>query len=185
MRIWYDTEFIDDGKTIDLISIGMFAEDGREYYAQSVEFNPGKASDWVNEHVISHLPICLWLSPDSLEASIHHHRHGKCPRYSNGCPWRSRVQIANEVADFCNPEIHGKPEFWTYYGAYDHVALAQLFGPMIGLPPGWPMYSMDIKQWCKMLGDPNLPEQGKGEHNALADAKWNKLAWEFLKEQKQ
>ena len=33
MRIFYDTEFLEDGKTIDLISIGMVAEDGREYYA--------------------------------------------------------------------------------------------------------------------------------------------------------
>jgi hypothetical protein len=30
MRYWLDTEFIEDGKTIDLISIGIVAEDGRE-----------------------------------------------------------------------------------------------------------------------------------------------------------
>lgn len=28
--------------------------------------------------------------------------------------------------------------------------------------------------------NPKLPEQGKGEHHALADAKWNRLAYEFL-----
>lgn len=28
MRIWFDTEFIEDGKTIDLISIGLVREDG-------------------------------------------------------------------------------------------------------------------------------------------------------------
>ncbi len=39
MRYWYDTEFIEDGKTIDLISIGIVAEDGRELYLQSVEFD--------------------------------------------------------------------------------------------------------------------------------------------------
>lgn len=39
---------------------------------------------------------------------------------------------------------------------------------------------MYLKQWCKMLGDPRLPEQGKGEHHALADARWNKQAYEFL-----
>jgi 3' exoribonuclease, RNase T-like len=33
VKIFYDTEFIEDGRTIDLISIGMVAEDGREYYA--------------------------------------------------------------------------------------------------------------------------------------------------------
>ncbi len=29
MRYWYDLEFIEDGKTIDVISIGVVAEDGR------------------------------------------------------------------------------------------------------------------------------------------------------------
>ena len=33
MRYFYDTEFLEDGETIDLISIGIVAEDGREYYA--------------------------------------------------------------------------------------------------------------------------------------------------------
>lgn len=31
MRYFYDTEFIEDGHTIELISIGVVAEDGREY----------------------------------------------------------------------------------------------------------------------------------------------------------
>lgn len=48
------------------------------------------------------------------------------------------------------------------------------------LPKGWPMYTRDIKQWCDELGNPQLPEQGKGEHHALADARWSREAWLFL-----
>lgn len=33
MKYFFDTEFHEDGRTIDLISIGIVAEDGREYYA--------------------------------------------------------------------------------------------------------------------------------------------------------
>lgn len=33
MRYFFDTEFYEDGKTIDLVSIGIVAEDGRELYA--------------------------------------------------------------------------------------------------------------------------------------------------------
>ena len=40
MRYFYDTEFIDNGRIIDLISIGVVAEDGREFYAVSTEFDP-------------------------------------------------------------------------------------------------------------------------------------------------
>lgn len=42
------------------------------------------------------------------------------------------------------------------------------------------MYTRDIKQWCDALGNPKLPEQGKGEHHALADAKHNHIMYEFL-----
>lgn len=33
-----------------------------------------------------------------------------------------------------------------YYSAYDHVALCWLFGKMIDLPKGFPMYTIDLKQ---------------------------------------
>ncbi|HEU4360304.1 MAG TPA: hypothetical protein VFR27_02205, partial [Mycobacterium sp.] len=52
MRYFYDTEFIDDGYTIELISIGVVAEDGREYYAVSTEFDAGRAGPWVRTHVL-------------------------------------------------------------------------------------------------------------------------------------
>ena len=58
-KYFYDTEFIEDGKTIDLISIGIVCEDGREYYAQSVEFDESKASEWVKENVLNGL-IARW-----------------------------------------------------------------------------------------------------------------------------
>lgn len=37
-------------------------------------------------------------------------------------------------------------------------------------------------EWHFQSGSPMLPRQDEGEHNALADAKWNKKAWEFLKQ---
>ncbi len=79
-------------------------------------------------------------------------------------------------------EAYGKPELWGYYSSYDHVAFCQLFGTMMDLPKGFPMYTRDIKQLCDSIGNPRLPEQGKGEHNALLDAKWNKIAWEYLRD---
>jgi hypothetical protein len=72
------------------------------------------------------------------------------------------------------------PEFWGYYADYDWVAVAQLFGPMIDLPKGWPMFCRDIRQFAHHLGNPELPNQGKDEHNALDDARWNKAAHEYL-----
>ncbi len=171
MKYFYDTEFIEDGKTIDLISIGIVAEDGREYYAQAVECDFTKANEWVIDNVLVHLQKC----PQNWQKI--QHQTGRC---RNDCPFDLRRHIANVLRNFCNPEVYGKPEFWGYYSAYDHVALCQLFGKMIDLPKGFPMYTRDIKQLCDSYGNPKLPEQGKGEHHALADARWNQQAYNFI-----
>jgi hypothetical protein len=50
VKIWFDTEFIEDGRTI-----GMVSEDGREYYAESAECDHSRADPWVRENVLVHL----------------------------------------------------------------------------------------------------------------------------------
>jgi hypothetical protein len=55
MRIWFDTEFIEDGRTIDLISIGMVREDGEAYYAECGECDLVRADDWVQKNVFPYL----------------------------------------------------------------------------------------------------------------------------------
>lgn len=55
MRIAIDTEFIEDGRTIDLISIGLVREDGAEYYAELADCDLSRASDWVEANVLPHL----------------------------------------------------------------------------------------------------------------------------------
>lgn len=166
MRYWFDTEFIEDGKTIDLISIGIVAEDGRELYAESDEADLSKASPWVQENVVVH----LWSRQEDKRDANAWIRDGGAGGLLH------RREIATLVMGFCGD----KPEFWAYYADYDWVALCQLFGTMMDLPEGWPMYCRDIKQWCDQLGNPKLPDQQSQEHHALADARWNRQAWEFL-----
>lgn len=56
MRIFFDTEFYENGTTIDLISIGMVREDGEIYYAE-VKNAKTKAScsEWLRQNVKPHL----------------------------------------------------------------------------------------------------------------------------------
>lgn len=181
-KYWLDTEFIEDGKTIDLVSIGIVAEDGRELYLQRPGATFAHATDWVARNVF---PSLVHFDMARMQRSCTEQPMGmsiydKDGRCSRDCPWRSPREFRDEIIAFCDPESHGKPEFWGYYADYDWVVLCQLFGTMMGLPKGWPMYCRDIKQLCDDKGNPPLPEQGKGEHHALADARWNKVAWEFL-----
>lgn len=168
-KYFMDSEFYEDGKTIDLISIALVCEDGREYYAISTEFEPGRVSDWVYENVIKSLPE-RWPTGGS-----------PAENYLANL-WKSRDRIRRDILGFCNPEQYGTPEFWAWYADYDWVVFCQLFGTMMDLPKGFPMYCKDIKQFCDAMGNPRLPEQAEGEHNALFDARHNLLRYKAVKQ---
>ena len=126
---------------------------------------------------------------------------------------KSNKQIADEIKMFIGTKETVEnyeevkhllnPQFYGYYSAYDHVALCWLFGKMIDLPKGFPMYTIDLKQmldekvenysdhfsngnesfetkliWIK--NKDNYPKQ-TNEHNALNNAKFNFNLYKFLK----
>ena len=98
-RYFIDSEFIEDGKIIDLISIGIVSDDGREYYAINQDCDFFKANDWIKENVLE----------DLFEAPLSE-------------DWRSKNTIASEILDFVGwrqnePHFNEgkKPEFWGYY----------------------------------------------------------------------
>ena len=198
--------------TIDLISIGIAAEDGREYYAISKDFNlkeawnrydwystaynkPARNKEeqdfkvyWIRENVLK--PIF-----DQWNKYSYHTFNFSNFKYCIDCIGKTNQQIAEEVKEFTLevPRIqkHGKPKFYGYYCDYDWVAFCWLFGKMIDLPNGFPMYCRDLKQmldeafllrsdYQKPEHHPNYPKQ-TNEHNALADARWNKKLHEFIK----
>lgn len=149
MRYFYDTEFIEDGRTIELISIGVAAEDGREYYAVSTEFDPGRAGSWVRANVLPKLP------PPSSRL------------------WRSRKQIRTDLEDFLGvSDVDPEPiELWAWVGAYDHVALCQLWGAMPALPPAIPRFTRELRQLWEERGSPRMPPRSRDAHDALVDAR--------------
>lgn len=56
-RFFIDTEFIESGpnRPIELLSIALVAEDGREFYAVNSDAVLANANEWVRENVIPHL----------------------------------------------------------------------------------------------------------------------------------
>ena len=154
MRFFYDTEFVETGLIIDLVSIGVVAEDGRELYAVSTEFDPAPAIPWVRDNVLAKLP------PPSDPA------------------YRSREQIRTDLLAFLGPE----PVLWAWIPAYDHVALCQLWGAMPALPRHLPRTSYDVRQLWELLGRPPLAPQTEGQHDALADARHAKARFEAMSE---
>jgi hypothetical protein len=158
-RYFYDCEFIEDGRAIDLVSIGVVDEYGREFYAVSTEFDASRAVPWVRRNVLDKLP-----SPSDPA-------------------WRPRTRIRDDLHAFLRQPLRERPEeqmeLWAWYAAYDHVALAQLWGPMTALPREIPRFTKDLRQLWDDRGRPGLPEMA-GRHDALVDARHNLARWQVL-----
>jgi len=276
MKYFLDTEFLEGPQqekfplslfrkltppTIDLISIGIVAEDGREYYAISKDFNlkeawnrfqfaeqtpfekqngfSGRKVYWIRENVLKPIWRDLFFKAD-LENDIYsntqadrffedvnlggydHYFSFKSLKALISKYGKTNKEISAEILKFCNDEVfvtkidgklvagidpvRGNPEFYAYYADYDWVAFCWLFGKMMDLPEGFPMYCRDLKQILDdkvnfymhlpmnfFSGKPtsfddalerfknhsNYPKQ-ENEHNALADARWNKKLFQFL-----
>lgn len=168
MRIFYDTEFCEDGARLDLISIGLVREDGVEYYAVNEDVDGERilANPWLREHVVPHLPLHKSSGDegfvlDGKDASV-----------------KPRSVISDEVSAFISTTP--RPSLWAWFASFDHVALTWLFGPMVNMPEGIPMRTNDLKQEAERLGDPILPEQRSDLHHALADARHNRVVADHL-----
>ena len=161
-----DTEFLEDGQTIELISIGIVRLDAPgEYYAVNADMDLDRvySDPWLRRNVWPHLPLT------SDGAFDHDHRSV-----------RPRSVIAEQVAKFLlsdGPE----PEIWSWYGDYDWVTVCQLWGKMVDLPTGLPKFSLDLKQQA-YLSKAVLPEQTGGVHSALMDARFNRIRYNHLLE---
>ncbi len=151
-RFYIDTEFIERGHEhpIELISIAVVSSERLEFYAVVDD-------GWDPAHASD------WVKANVL------------PHLGTGSRMR-RADIAKELIRFCGE----KPELWGYYADYDWVVLCQLFGAMIDLPKGWPMFCRDVIQLCKEMGNPQLPKQEHSVHNALADARHTRTMHEWL-----
>ncbi len=169
MKYFIDTEFHEHQKpvkflgitirkiwTIDLISIGIVREDGTEYYAINgdLDFKYAKKDKWLSDNVLSKLP-----SRESLD-------------------WQPMNQIARDILIFCLADDNS-PKFYGYFSDYDWVVFCWIFGRMLDLPKGFPMYCIDLKQMMverELNSDwkrRHCPDPEK-EHNALEDAHWNR-----------
>ena len=250
MKYFLDTEFIEGTQkkwfgqtkpTIDLISIGIVCENGREYYAISKDFNlkeawnrfqrkeqtifekqnafKGKKEYWIRDNVLKSIYTELekkeidnykgFTDPIyDLELSFNY----SCLKRLIKKYGKSNKQIAEDIKDFVfkgqgqKIRFDNSIQFYGYYSDYDWVVFCWLFGKMIDLPKGFPMYCIDLKQILderakRWLG--NIPQQScvfcddfdsklnsiksckdypkqTNEHNALADARWTFELHKFL-----
>jgi len=187
-----DCEFIENGNTIEVISIGIQNLVTRQtLYLISTDFDPEKANEFVKEQVLPKLP------PKNL------------PDGTPDSRWKPESEFGPDILEFCGGPVNwesgdaNKPHFYAWFGSYDWVCLCQRFGTMMQMPEGWPRYIRDVKQMVDDVetrikyhmgitpeyqaymtrlfeirpedggvGRLKLPPKSAVVHDALEDAKW-------------
>lgn len=181
----YDTEFLENGSTIDLISIGIVCDNDAEYYAVNADMDVERIKQhrWLMQNVWPQLPLRGYKT---TLASLGGGELGQKISSPGGLDMTSAVVkpkwvIANEVREFLTDCIKfgDCPALWADYGAYDHVVLAQLYGSMVNLPEGIPMFTHELQQLREQIPAQRweCPKQLAGQHNALEDARHNMVVY--------
>lgn len=191
MKYFLDTEFIETPNTITLISIGIVSDYGDVFYAESANFDIRQCNEWVLKNVI---PNLKWRHEHELYTT-NNNKVYKAKGFNNCMTHMIDTGIVTEcfgensfiggcvrrfVEETCNSE---KIEFYGYYADYDWVVFCRLFGKMIDLPDGFPMYCKNIKQMMDEKGNPQKPNQCGSEHNALEDAIYHKRLYKWITSQ--
>jgi hypothetical protein len=227
--IFYLTKTNTTKNTIDLISIGIVSEDGREFYEISKDFNLYEAWNryqirqvsgdirnrypngikeyWIRDNVI--LPIIYELAQkDYKEKEAFMADFGNYNNWlgfiQRGKNWektwykrskelinkygKTNKTIAYDIkhfiyntskagGDFAYGEhlaqetIKEGIEIYAYYADYDWVGFCWLFGNMIDLPEGFPMYCRDLKQMFNEVVDSTYNEDMVAIHKITLNTK--------------
>jgi hypothetical protein len=171
MRIFYDTEFVENGPDIPIkpVSFGFVREDGAELYVINGDaLGAVTRHPWCSKFLLPSLPVksefqFIWEWDDKHDERRH-------------------VLPLDDLRDEVRQFLTEKPntELWAYYPAYDHVVLSQLFGSMGELPAGMPMRTNDLQQLAEQHPLIPLPPEPETAHHALIDARWVKLAYDKI-----
>jgi hypothetical protein len=162
-RYFFDTEFVDEGEdfSVDFISIGIVAEDGREFYGVSKDFNEAAHADneWIEEHVLRKLP------PPEQRMSL--------------------KDMREKILDVIEPAE--TVEFWAKNGSYDNFILCRLFGGMAALRETLRQEKgiervqfRDSNELRRAYGKADIEPQNEEEaHVAINDVRQERLEFQY------
>jgi len=174
-NVYLDTEFLPaDPSLSGFVSIGLTDDDGAEYYAVNRDFDMKafKKIPFMMDHVWPSLP-----KPHGDRRNF-----GKWPRLDvTDRAVKTIPQIAQDVADYFADTHATTTHLWAWYGAQDMCRLHSLWdNDWDRMPRQIPQFFHELETLRWQAGNPPMPEQPSGLHNALADARHNRTMHHFL-----
>lgn len=169
-RCFWDCEFSGLHQNTTLISIGMVAESGEQFYAELDDYATDQIDDWLMEYVIKNLwiqqPEYVWPADVTYVVD-------------------NALGVATVLARWI--EQFDQVEMWSDCYAYDWVLFCELFGGgAFSIPENVYYIPFDLSTLFKVKGiDPDINREeyakmtkGATKHNALWDAKVIRACYE-------
>jgi hypothetical protein len=173
-NVYLDCEFLPaDPTTAGLVSIGLTDDQGVDYYAVNAYTDVAAllAIPWMVDNVWPSLPTARDTSWPGFETDL-----------DRKDPAVKRLDdIRRDVAAYFADTNADTTHLWAWYGGQDICRLHSLWDN------DWSQMPSQIPQWFNELetlrwqaGNPDMPQQPSGQHNALADARHNRTMHHFL-----
>lgn len=134
MNLFFDTEFTGLHKDTTLVSIGIDAENGKKFYAESADYDESQCDDWIRENVLAHTilagneTLAARLGADADTTVV---LGGKADIQHELTEWLKQFDEVQFVSDVCH---------------YDMVLLIDIFGTAFDLPENVSAVCYDINQ---------------------------------------
>lgn len=198
LKVFLDMEFTNLGKDADIISIGMVTQDKVSFYAEVIDYDVTKVSNFVKENVLPNLRFKL--PPPGQDP------HWAWDRDNNTEIQCKKASLARWIDDWFQSLLGGrlswvdyederppyidepKIEIWGDCLSYDWVLFCDIFGGAENIPKCVYYIPFDLCTILKMKKvDPDidrfkLVKQDKNsKHNALDDANVLRKCFYFLK----
>lgn len=156
-KLFFDTEFTGLHQKTTLISIGIYSEDGKMFYAEFTDYDEKQVDDWIQKNVIENLGV-----PKGLDDNI---------TLSVGNTATIEAALRKWLYQF------GKIQMWSDCLAYDWVLFCNIFGHAFKIPTDVYYIPMDIATLLVAKGiDPDINREefcgitSDIKHNAAWDA---------------
>ena len=155
MKFWFDTEFHEEPGRLELISIGIVSEDGREFYAENVEYDVTRASNWLWKNVIPHLTGSATTRKNIAERiDLFVGLHPEFWAYNAPYDWVLLCQLYGSLMN--------TPGSWSSY-VNDVLWLRDQVDPRGKVqvpPPKTPHHALEDARWCRNLYNAYMAHMG-------------------------
>lgn len=168
-KLFVDIDFAEikenNTRRIELVSIGIVGDDGKEYYAINEQ------ASWL--YILTHTESFYNMHPNIVAQTSH------IAVFVSTDSFKDYSVIVKEVTDFIDQ--YREPELWLFYDAINSVVVNNLM--TAGEHELCPTNSIYVKLRNKNINTKNLPRYHGDLSTTLDNAKWNRLAYNFIERQ--